>query len=70
MQGLEGSTGRFTQKRERSGPMDGTQAETLHSTSWRTCGECSYRTTLPKPFRAMHVYANFQPIGGTFSYRF
>ncbi|MFT3967299.1 MAG: hypothetical protein QM690_15590 [Sphingobium sp.] len=67
------SGGRFAQRgKDRSGPVDLASATgTLASPSqWRMCRECGYDGEDPKPFKAVGLRASFQPIGGTFSYRF
>ncbi|HEX7854255.1 MAG TPA: hypothetical protein VF503_11220 [Sphingobium sp.] len=69
------STGRFEMRKisERSGPTDLAASSTIGSgtsSGWRTCRECGYTGEGPKPFKVVDLRANFQPLGGTFSYHF
>lgn len=53
---------------ERSGPAD--VVANMRGPDWRLCRDCGYDTETPKQFKAVGLRASFQPIGGTFSYRF
>ncbi|MET0365517.1 MAG: hypothetical protein ABW169_12775 [Sphingobium sp.] len=67
------SNGRFTssdRSRGPSGPADLVASTTTPRPNWRMCRECGYDDETPKEFKAVGLRANFQPIGGTFSYRF
>ena len=54
----------------RSGPHDLAATSTARSSSWRLCQQCGTDGEEPKRFKPVGLRASFQPLGGTFSYRF
>lgn len=66
------STGQFSEaSRLPNGPVDlAAAALPDRASTWRMCRDCGYHGVAPKPFKAVALYANFQPLGGTLRYRF